>query len=237
MRLEESPFHVVTQTKAWHRPKDTTGRDVPLRAGVSSFGFGGANAHVIIEEYRADERVAPKQIPAAPAGPQLFVLSAKTKEALLHYARNVRDHLSHRLDQQSTSFEDVAYTLQVGRPELQYRLAVIATSFQELMTAIDAYLASDSHFTEESNILIFEVQNHKVMAFIEPETYRPQTTAFNQTKLSQAELQVMAQHWVDGGKVNWSTLYASNPQTDENRRRIPLPTYPFERIRHWFEAK
>ncbi len=38
--------------------------------------------------------------------------------------------------------------------------------------------------------------------------------------------------WLAGGKLNWFKLYAG-----EKRRRIPLPTYPFERERYWIEPK
>jgi acyl transferase domain-containing protein len=37
--------------------------------------------------------------------------------------------------------------------------------------------------------------------------------------------------WVNGGKVDWTGFHKH-----ESRRRIPLPTYPFERQRYWIEA-
>lgn len=37
--------------------------------------------------------------------------------------------------------------------------------------------------------------------------------------------------WRAGAALEWSTLH------EEKRRRIPLPTYPFERKRYWFETK
>ena len=37
--------------------------------------------------------------------------------------------------------------------------------------------------------------------------------------------------WLAGVKINWTNVYA-----DEQRRRIPLPTYPFERQRYWIDA-
>ncbi len=37
-------------------------------------------------------------------------------------------------------------------------------------------------------------------------------------------------YWTYGGRVNWNRLYE-----DEKRRRIILPTYPFERKRFWIE--
>ena len=36
--------------------------------------------------------------------------------------------------------------------------------------------------------------------------------------------------WTAGGALDWSALHAPGP-----RRRVPLPTYPFERRRHWIE--
>jgi acyl transferase domain-containing protein/acyl carrier protein len=45
-------------------------------------------------------------------------------------------------------------------------------------------------------------------------------------------LEKVARVWVKGVKVDWARLYER-----ENRRRVPLPTYPFERRRYWLEPK
>jgi acyl transferase domain-containing protein len=45
--LTSSPFYVVDAARPWLGEGDQ-----PLRAGVSAFGVGGANAHIIMEEYR-----------------------------------------------------------------------------------------------------------------------------------------------------------------------------------------
>ncbi|WP_136669441.1 beta-ketoacyl synthase N-terminal-like domain-containing protein, partial [Flavobacterium sp. H122] len=47
LKLTGSPFYLQKETKAW-----LTENNKPRIAGISSFGFGGANAHIVIEEYR-----------------------------------------------------------------------------------------------------------------------------------------------------------------------------------------
>jgi phthiocerol/phenolphthiocerol synthesis type-I polyketide synthase E len=37
--------------------------------------------------------------------------------------------------------------------------------------------------------------------------------------------------WLAGAAINWSAFHAN-----ENRHRLPLPTYPFERQRYWIDA-
>ncbi|MFG6101409.1 SDR family NAD(P)-dependent oxidoreductase [Leptothoe sp. EHU-05/26/07-4] len=43
-------------------------------------------------------------------------------------------------------------------------------------------------------------------------------------------LNTFGQLWLAGGSVNWSGFYAH-----EQRHRLPLPTYPFERERYWID--
>nr|ADA69237.1 trans-AT polyketide synthase [Nostoc sp. 'Peltigera membranacea cyanobiont'] len=47
INLADSPFYIVDRHQKWDRPNES----IPRRAGVSSFGSGGANAHVVVEEY------------------------------------------------------------------------------------------------------------------------------------------------------------------------------------------
>ncbi len=48
--LAGGPFRVQTETEEWRRRN----RDTPRRAAVSAFGFGGINAHILLEEFRAE---------------------------------------------------------------------------------------------------------------------------------------------------------------------------------------
>ncbi len=45
-------------------------------------------------------------------------------------------------------------------------------------------------------------------------------------------LQTLGRLWLAGVEVDWSGFY-----THEQRYRLPLPTYPFERQRYWIDAK
>ncbi|HXO20693.1 MAG TPA: amino acid adenylation domain-containing protein, partial [Thermoanaerobaculia bacterium] len=47
----------------------------------------------------------------------------------------------------------------------------------------------------------------------------------------QSVLGALGRLWLAGAEVDWAGLYAG-----ERRRRVPLPTYPFERKRFWIDA-
>ncbi|MEE1940370.1 SDR family NAD(P)-dependent oxidoreductase [Streptomyces sp. TRM 70361] len=132
-----SPFRLVRAEEPWTPVTDpATGRAAPLRAAVSAFGFGGANAHVVLEEY------APAQSP--PAEPetspthQVVALSARTGEQLTRRAAELADALR---DRPAPRLADVAHTLAVGRRHLGERLALVVTSTAELAEALDAFTA------------------------------------------------------------------------------------------------
>jgi amino acid adenylation domain-containing protein len=44
-------------------------------------------------------------------------------------------------------------------------------------------------------------------------------------------LNALGRIWLAGAAINWSAFHAN-----ENRHRLPLPTYPFERQRYWIDA-
>ncbi|MET0396200.1 MAG: amino acid adenylation domain-containing protein [Longimicrobiaceae bacterium] len=97
------------------RPWERNG--TPRRAGVSSFGIGGTNAHVVLEE------APPPRSPGASREFQLLVLSARTETALASAAGN----LAQFLELEAPPLADAAYTLQLGRREMDHRLAVVCS--------------------------------------------------------------------------------------------------------------
>ncbi|UJF36279.1 hypothetical protein L0M14_06270 [Paenibacillus hexagrammi] len=126
IQLQDSPFYIVQETKEWSSVQDAQGREVPRRAGVSSFGFGGANAHVVLEEYIPKVRERSK-LAVSPENPAIIVLSAKNEERLKEQVQRLM------VDIQEQPFTDkdlidIAYTLQVGREVMEERLAIIAGS-------------------------------------------------------------------------------------------------------------
>jgi acyl transferase domain-containing protein len=107
-------------------PRDAT----PRRAGVSSFGFSGTNAHVVLEE-------APVATPtiAPPRAAELVMVSAKSGAALEQLAGRVAECVRALTEE---GLGDVAYSLNAGRAQHDHRLAIVASTREELARALDA---------------------------------------------------------------------------------------------------
>ncbi|MFD7506105.1 type I polyketide synthase [Streptomyces sp. NPDC059850] len=104
----------------------------PRRAGVSSFGISGTNAHVIIEEAPPSaEEDAPPVVGSA--GPVLWILSARSPEALRAQAEHLHSHLGERPELAPT---DVAFSLATGRAALEYRAAIVADDRTTLLAGL-----------------------------------------------------------------------------------------------------
>ena len=105
-----SPFYVVDRLTPWPAGK------TPRRAGVSSFGIGGTNAHVVLEE-------APEvEASGGSRSWQLVVVSARSEKALEAALERMASHLEEHKEQ---VLADVAYTLEVGRREFDWRAVVV----------------------------------------------------------------------------------------------------------------
>lgn len=97
------------------------------RAAVHSFGIGGANAHAVLEQVPA---VA---VSMDDASEQVLILSAGTSESLMQLCAETADWLSAR---PSYNLADVAYTLQVGRPQMAARRAIRCRTVAEAVAQL-----------------------------------------------------------------------------------------------------
>jgi acyl transferase domain-containing protein/SAM-dependent methyltransferase len=117
-----SPVYVVSKLQDW------SDGPAPRRAGVSAFGLGGTNAHVVVEQ-------APPPGASVTTRPwHLLPLSARTGPALEQATRNLADRL--RDPGGSLQLADVAYTLQVGRRQLEHRRFVVAQGAADAAEAL-----------------------------------------------------------------------------------------------------
>lgn len=104
----------------------------PLVAGVNSTGFGGANAHVLLQEYRPRQDAARR---AEQSAAPLF-LSARTPQAL----RDMAGHYAKLLRQKTDSdLYDIAYSAAFRRERLEKRLAFRMANTEEGAQKLAAY--------------------------------------------------------------------------------------------------
>jgi len=118
--FEATPFRVQQQLAPWQSQHG------PRIAGVSSFGAGGANAHVILEQYREAEPLQRNLEPAS-VMPTLVVLSGRDEQRLKLQVQRLLEHLD-RNEVDEEALVDLAYTLQVGREAMDHRLALAVRS-------------------------------------------------------------------------------------------------------------
>ncbi len=107
----------------------------PRVAGVSSFGFGGTNTHLIVESPRAEVR-SPRGDSDRPR--HLVKLSAKTETAL---ARQAEQFAAYLVEHPETNAADLAYTVNTGRADFNYRAALVATDTNQLQSQLASFAA------------------------------------------------------------------------------------------------
>jgi thioester reductase-like protein len=259
--LDGSPFRLVLETEAWPGPH-------PRRAAVNSYGVGGSNAHAILEE-------APLVEPRSEApGPHLVTLSARTPAAL----RRMADHLAAHLERTpGLSMADVAFTLAVGRTEMQHRRTLVCADVPDAIVRLresgddgvrDAgdprivLILSGGDGRDEPELRrlaarwsewgvradgLFAWGTGAHVARSLPGLPILPDSAGGETALDRLRdragemwidaycgfadaLATLGRLWVRGAGVDWGSVFGGP------RRRVPLPTYPFERERHWVDS-
>lgn len=215
IHIKDTPFFVVDKAQKWHRQTGANGEALPYIAGVSSFGFGGSNAHVVIEEYRGAD------VQTETVEPQVLVLSTMNQAQLKFYATSMLNYLMTEIAHKR-SFRDIIYTLQLGREPMAERLAFVTNDLEDCIRTLEKYLSdtADLENLYQGNIN----RTNEVSADLIDRDMTNLLIAKRNTRL-------LAKWWTLGADIEWSGLYHEQPGC----RRVPLPTYPFERKRCWLD--
>ncbi|KAF2800561.1 ketoacyl-synt-domain-containing protein [Melanomma pulvis-pyrius CBS 109.77] len=126
LKLAEWNLRIPRTVEPWN--------ETVRRASVNNFGYGGANSHVILENYIPP--IVSSNSGATSLGSKVYILSAKDEHAAKAMVSNLRDHILELPD--NVAFQnDLAYTLGQRRSNFPWVASTSASSLSELVRLID----------------------------------------------------------------------------------------------------
>ncbi|WCT58029.1 amino acid adenylation domain-containing protein [Paenibacillus kyungheensis] len=228
IHFADSPVYVNDCLRDWE-----TG-DTPRRAGVSAFGFSGTNVHVVLEE-----------APARPArvqterGSELFVVSARTENALRSLLTSYSDYLR---ENPHVSLADLCYTASTGRKHYTIRLAFFVHTTEELLNKLQTALAGEledipqiiPHSFFGKHKIIFHKQEKQAGELTEQDVVglsdgiNGRLAELTASGITERSAEDISRAYVLGADVDWNIIYKQSAC-----QLLRVPTYPFDRIRYW----
>ena len=187
--FEKTPFEVQRRLEKWEATEEN-GIKYPRIAGISSFGAGGANAHIILKEYPQLRRENAKKM-------NLFIFSAKSQKSLVDEVNLMIDFLKNGYVTDN-DLSDIAYTLQVGRNQYEYRLAVITDNISDLIFKLTSSIESDSPINDVYRGSANEYKDLLNNVFKTSEFTNALSDLLHNNKLSQ-----VAELWAKGVDFDW----------------------------------
>ena len=217
--FSKTPFYVPQSLADWRQGKG------PRRAGVSSFGAGGANAHLILEDYEQNEA---EIITSELERPLFFVFSSDSKEQLRDYLLSLQKYLSRRKEKflDRTFAIRIAHTLQTGRKAFKYRLLICVNDLKSLEENIRTWTGGGKKIEPAGFCVAGATSGNPNAA---PEKMDPAEFA---VLLAGGENEKIARYWVEGGEIPWERMYG-----ESRPRKITLPGYVFLKRRCWVEPE
>lgn len=209
IRLEGPGLVIQRETRSWERVRARDGEELLRGAGISSFGFGGANAHIALEEYPGSQRRAPRPQAAS----EVLVFSARTPESLARHVER-HTHFFSTLADGWPSLADIAFTLREGRESYRYRALFVVdggtptAASEELRTAMANPRPRKAFYSED-----FDAGKDHF--------------ALLEALGSDARVADIASGYLRGEDVDWS------PLRPIDATRVLLPNVPLERTRCW----
>ncbi|WP_446476152.1 amino acid adenylation domain-containing protein [Bacillus velezensis] len=207
LHLGDSPFYVAEEKK------ELTRENTAHRMALSSFGLGGTNTHAIFEQYPDASEAADA------AGPFIIPLSARKKDRLKEYAKQLLAFLERKTD---ADLADLAYTFQVGREAMEERAAFITSGIAELKRQLADFINDKPAVT---GCFRGEKQQAKDIAWLSDDD---DSAELIEKWLAKGKGTKLCEMWSKGVAINWHKLYK-----DKHPKRISVPVYPFAKEPYW----
>lgn len=228
--FEELPVYVNDTLIPWET------ENVPRRCGVSSFGLSGTNCHIVLEE--APRRTEPTGNPALKS---ILALSAMTEYSLRSLVKRYSRYLDGNPQER---LEDICYTANTGRGHYEYRLAILASSMEDLKEKLG--LLKDVQL-DAINLQNVFFGRHILISGGRSKHGRWEITGEEKRELWAAAERLLKESmsgdgnfdgwaadicamYARGADVDWDVLYK-----EKKYRRVCLPVYAYDRKRCWAE--
>ena len=243
LEWDELPVRVVSSMTPWPGHSER-----PPRASVSAFGISGTNAHVVLEGHAAngigsgganDPAGSPIRVSAPERerseglepsrgegsrdrGVRMLPLSGKSEDALRQLAQRYLAWLDRRSEEMSPEVDmaallaDMAWTAAVGRTHFECRAGLVFKDAESLRQELKP-LANDGAWREK------RAGGAMPATGVEPENVPANGNG-------RSFVEAVAQAYEAGLPVSFDSLFAG-----EERRRISVPGYPFQRRSYWIQ--
>lgn len=211
--FDRLPYKAVQEYK-YFTESFFQGKTIPRRIGINGIGAGGVYAHIILEEYVKEREVFNSNNDDKK---KLFLFSAKSDESLHEYMDKWKQYL---VENPNVDLNTLSYILQVKREAMKKRIAIIATTRDELIECITDFknnVKNPNLFIEEPNSCTTRqsrnLSDQKIIELI-----------------NNQEITELAELWIKNNRIPWNCFY-QNCQIPEHIAMLPL--YPFKKKSFW----
>ena len=225
----QSPLYVNDRPTEWKKGSS------PRIAGINAFGFSGTNCHLVLSEAPKTEEKSDK----LNQGANIFSVSGRNEQAVMEGLQRYYSYLENNME---TDIGDICFTAGTGRRHYSNRIAFVVNDTHQLFEKIGVVLANGLEGLKPEGVFYAQ---HKVVVANKKHRQTHEITEKEKKQLSEAAqravdtwiasgyneatcLNDICSLYIKGAVVQWEEFYAG-----QNRNRVHLPAYPFQRTRYW----